>query len=79
MLINIHQAKTQLSKLVVQVNTNQEEIIIGKAGTPVAKLIAYIPPTQAKPGILKGKIKLDPDFDAEDATINQLFYANDQK
>ena len=74
MLVNIHQAKTNLSKLLVQVQTNQEEIIIGKAGTPVAKLVAYTPISQVKPGILKGKIKLTKDFDAEDQAINKLFY-----
>ncbi len=74
MLVNIHHAKTNLSKLIAQVQADQEEIIIGKAGKPVAKLVIYTPDVHVKPGVLKGKIKLANNFDEEDQTINQLFY-----
>lgn len=54
---NIHAAKTHLSKLLVDVE-NGEEIIIAKAGKPVAKLVPYSdgPTEPRKPGRLKGKI-----------------------
>jgi prevent-host-death family protein len=62
--INIHEAKTQLSRLIEDA-ANGEEIIIAKAGKPMARLIAY--ETSSKPrqfGILKGKIQVADDFDA---------------
>lgn len=63
-IVNIHQAKTHLSKLVDAVQ-HGEEIIIAKAGKPAAKLvpITAIKPKR-KPGALKGKIKIAKDFNA---------------
>lgn len=63
-IVNIHQAKTNFSKLVDAV-MHGEEIIIAKAGKPAAKLvpITTIKPKR-KPGALKGKIKIAADFDA---------------
>lgn len=62
-IVNIHEAKTNFSKLVDAVMQG-EEIIIAKAGKPAAKLV---PITQAKPkrkpGMLKGKIHIKSDFD----------------
>jgi prevent-host-death family protein len=62
--INIHQAKTQLSKLVEEA-VQGEEIIIAKAGKPMAKLIALESKVQTprKPGGLKGQIWISDDFD----------------
>lgn len=73
-IINIHQAKTTLSKL-IEKTQNGEEVIIAKAGKPVAKLVAY--KEKLKPrklGLWKGKIWIPNDFDAEDEEINKLFY-----
>lgn len=62
-LINTHQAKTHLSKI-LQIVIGGEEVYIGKAGKPVAKLV---PVTQKirtrKGGLLKGKIEISKDFD----------------
>jgi prevent-host-death family protein len=53
---NIQEAKTHLSRLVDQA-AKGEEIIIAKAGKPMAKLVPYIPPQPArKGGFLAGKI-----------------------
>jgi prevent-host-death family protein len=65
-IVNIHAAKTQLSRLVEQAAAG-EEIVIAKAGKPVARLVP-LEPTQPKPkrrllGPLKGKIKIPDDFD----------------
>jgi prevent-host-death family protein len=61
--VNIHQAKTHLSKLLERVGAG-EEIIIAKAGKPVAKLSAYQPsPASRQPGWAKGEIRLAADFD----------------
>jgi prevent-host-death family protein len=61
--INIHDAKTHLSRLLERASSG-EEIIIAKAGKPIAKL----GPVQAtrkgrKKGLLKGKIKIGKSFD----------------
>jgi prevent-host-death family protein len=62
--VNIHDAKTQFSKLIEAVSQG-ERVIIAKAGKPVAELIAIesAPPLR-KPGSLKGKIKIADDFDS---------------
>ena len=60
---NIHQAKTQLSQLIKQVRQG-EEIIIGKAGKPVAKLVPYEPTAEPRRGgQWRGRIRIADDFD----------------
>lgn len=62
-IVNVYQAKTHFSQLLDQVNQG-EEVIIGKAGKPVARLIPFHGPAKPrKPGALKGKIKIAKDFD----------------
>ncbi len=62
--VNIHEAKTHLSKLVEEVSKGQE-IIIAKSGKPMAKLTGISPAKPIhKPGFLKGKIKIADNFDA---------------
>jgi prevent-host-death family protein len=61
--INIHEAKTHLSKLLERVR-NGEEIVIAKAGNPIARLIPYADqPAGRIPGNDAGKITITPDFD----------------
>lgn len=61
--VNIHSAKTNFSKLVEKVGTGKE-ILIAKAGKPVAMLVplkkAAIP---RKKGLLKGRVKIRREFD----------------
>ncbi len=62
--INIHEAKTHLSRLVEDV-ARGDEIVIAKAGKPVARLVGI--ETDRAPrrrGLLKGKIWIADDFDA---------------
>ena len=62
-ITNISEAKAQLSSLIERVLAG-EDVIIGKAGKPVARLIRYERIRQGrKPGALKGKIKIADDFD----------------
>ena len=62
-LHNIHEAKTHLSKL-VDLASQGQEIIICKAGRPVARLSRYEEPTLSRqPGIWAGKVKIASDFD----------------
>ena len=72
-ITNISQAKAQLSMLIEKVLAG-EEVIIGKAGKPVARLVKYeksrIP---RQPGALKGKIKIADDFDTLPDDIAEAF------
>ncbi len=63
--VNLHDAKTQLSRL-VEAAAKGEEIIIAKAGKPMARLVPLRPSArkERKPGGLKGKIWVAEDFDA---------------
>lgn len=72
--VNIHDAKTNLSKLLEKIQKG-EDVIIAKAGKPVAKLVPYKEALKPrKPGLWKGKIWVSDDFDKEDEEINKLFY-----
>jgi len=62
--VNIHQAKTHLSRLVDQV-AHGAEIIIARAGTPVARLVPLdVVPRPKRFGLLRGKIRIRSGFDA---------------
>lgn len=72
-LVNMHEAKTHLSRLVQRAEAG-EEIIIGRSGKPVAKLVPYVARRQARAGgQLKGQIWVSPDFDAPDPELESLF------
>ncbi len=60
--VNVHQAKTHLSRLLERVSKG-EEITIAKSGKPVARLVG-ISKARRRPGRLKGKIRMTEDFDA---------------
>ena len=67
--MNIHEAKTHLSKLVEKAAAG-EEIIIAKAGKPMAKLVAYAPPIAPRSGgFLKGQVWEAPDCWAPDEEL----------
>ena len=62
--INIHEAKTHLSRFVEQAAAG-EEIIIAKAGKPMAKLVPLLrTPSHRNLGMFKGKLNVSDDFDA---------------
>jgi prevent-host-death family protein len=62
-MVNIHSAKTHLSRLVNEVAAG-EEIVIAKAGKPVARLVPFEPRREPRqPDLLKGKIWIGDDFD----------------
>ena len=62
--VNIHYAKTHLSRLIQQASAG-EEIIIAKAGTPLAKLVPYVQTREPRtPGCWRGKVRIADDFDA---------------
>jgi prevent-host-death family protein len=61
--VNIHQAKTHLSRLLDEVAAGGE-VIIAKAGAPVARLVSYRAPLPKRLGALQGRIVVPDDFDA---------------
>jgi len=63
MVINVYEAKTQLSKLLDRA-AGGEEIILGKSGKPLARLVPYRERrSPRRPGRLAGKIEMADDFD----------------
>ena len=61
--VNIHEAKTHLSRLLVRVSAG-EEVIIAKAGKPVARLVPYgEKPKRRILGLDRGLVKIADDFD----------------
>lgn len=71
--VNIHEAKSHLSKLVV-LAFEGEEIIICKAGKPMAKLIKYQQENQPRtPGYWEGKVHISEDFDELPESIAAAF------
>jgi prevent-host-death family protein len=76
--INIHEAKTHLSRLVEQVAAGAE-IVIAKAGRPVARLVPLVEATcePRKLGILAGKYEVPNDIDTRFvADIEGMFYGS---
>jgi prevent-host-death family protein len=74
---NISQAKAELSALIEAVQ-NGEEVILAKAGKPVAKLIFYRGPASARtPGSMAGEIWISPTFDTLPNDIAESFGMNE--
>ena len=72
--VNMHEAKTHLSRLVEEAAAG-EEIVIARAGKPLVRLVAVVAnegPRQL--GALKGKVSERPDAWAPDAEIEAMFY-----
>ena len=61
--LNIHAAKTHFSKLIEEVEDG-EEVVIAKAGKPVARLVPMKKTTKRKLGALAGRLIVPDDFDA---------------
>ena len=72
-VVNMHQAKSSLSRLVERALAG-EEIVISRNGEPLVKLVPV--PKERKPrvpGRGKGKIWISPDFEFTDEEIKELF------
>lgn len=76
-IVNVHAAKTNLSRLLERAEAG-EEIVIGRAGKPVAKLVPYVAPRPKRVfGRLRGQIIIHGDFDADDEAIAREFEASE--
>jgi len=75
--VNIHEAKTHLSRLVAEAAAG-ESFVIAKAGKPMVKVVPLDAPAKRKVrrlGFLKGQIKVPDDFDTMmQEEIEELFY-----
>ncbi|MDE0390676.1 MAG: type II toxin-antitoxin system Phd/YefM family antitoxin [Rhodospirillales bacterium] len=60
-VVNVSQAKTQLSRLLARVEAG-EEVVIARRGKPVARLVACRPEKKRRPGRLEGKVVIPDDF-----------------
>jgi prevent-host-death family protein len=75
MEVNVHEAKTNLSRLLKRV-AEGEEVTIARAGVPVAKLVAIGPASGSRPmGMDRGKIWIADDFDTLPPELEEQFYA----
>ena len=73
MVVNVHEAKTHLSALLERVAAG-EEIVIGKAGRPVARLVPYDGAVGPRtPGGWEGRVQVGPDFDELTAEVAAAF------
>jgi prevent-host-death family protein len=71
--VNMHDAKTHLSRLVERVEAG-EEIVIARAGRPVARLVPYRARSAPRvPGGWEGRVRIAPDFDAPIPEIVEAF------
>lgn len=72
--VNIHEAKTQLSKLVDQA-AKGEPFVIAKAGKPLVRVTALdAPASPQRLGFLAGEIAVPPDFDRMGATEIEVLF-----
>ena len=73
--VNIHEAKTQLSRLLEEVEAG-ERVVIARAGQPVAVLVPYrMAVRRRRLGLFTGQAEIRPDFDALPADIAAAFGA----
>lgn len=71
--VNVHEAKTHLSRLLERVEAG-EEIVISRAGRPIAMLVAYRGlSTKRRPGAWRGHVRIAPDFDELPPEVAAVF------
>jgi len=71
--VNIHEAKTHLSRLIAEVEAGVE-VVIARNGKPVARRVEHHAPSRRRPGSWKGKLWMAADFDETPAEISDEFY-----
>ena len=80
--VNVHEAKTNLSRLIAQIKSGEQaEIVIAQNGVPAARLV----PLEAQPfkrrpirfGLAKGQFKIPDDIDELNPEIEKLFYGEE--
>ena len=75
--VNVHNAKTQLSRLLERVEAG-EEIVIARAGRPIARLVPLVESGTARtPGGWEGQVWIAPDFDELPPEVAAAFHGDD--
>lgn len=75
--VNIHDAKTNLSRLVAQVEAG-DEVIIARSGRPVARLVPLRSPSGPRtPGAWRGRVTIADDFDELPGDLAAAFAGNE--
>lgn len=73
MQVNLHEAKTHLSRLVDQA-VEGEEVVIARAGRPLVRLVPWSEPTERRrPGSMAGRIEVAGDFDETPSFLTDAF------
>lgn len=76
-IVNISEAKANLSKLVALVYRG-EKVVIAKNNLPLVDLVVHKPEGKRKLGLLAGKVSVPDNIMGEDEEINSMFYGDDQ-
>ncbi len=76
MIVNISDAKANLSKLVDMVY-HGEKVVIAKNNLPLVDLVPHKPEGKRKLGLLQGEFTVPDNFTDEDPEINEMFYGKD--
>lgn len=79
-LVNMLEAKSNLSRLVQAIESGAErEIVLARNGRPVAKLVPLTSiPTVQRIGVAKGRFQVPDDIDHHNAEVARLFMAEDE-
>jgi len=78
MIVNISEAKANLSKL-VNMAYHGEKVVIAKNNLPLVDLVAHQPEGKRKLGLLAGKLEIPEDILNEDTEINEMFYGKNDE
>ena len=78
MIVNISEAKANLSKLVNMVH-HGEKVVIAKNNLPLVDLVIHKPERKRKLGLLAGKFDVPDDIMDEDPVINEMFYGKEHE
>jgi prevent-host-death family protein len=78
MRVNMHDAKTNLSKLVAAVESGEaSEVEIARAGRVVARIVPAHPRSARTPGYWSGRVRIGPDFDDLPESVAASFHGDD--
>ena len=78
MIVNISEAKANLSKLVNMVH-HGEKVVIAKNNLPLVDIVIHKPEKKRKLGLLAGKFEVPDDIMDEDPDINEIFYGKNKE
>jgi prevent-host-death family protein len=73
MIVNISEAKANLSKL-IDMAYHGEKIVIAKNNLPLVDLVVHKPEGKRKLGLLAGQVEIPENFNDEDPAIDEMFY-----